>query len=84
MDTPVPSADARVKSPRARQFLRSPVLFASIQLSDLNGFILNASEGGLCVQIVREIPRRAGSAATFSIDAAAPLGGDASAHCLEK
>lgn len=56
MDTPVPSPDARVKSPRARQFLRSPVLFASIQLSNLNGFILNASEGGLCVQTVREIP----------------------------
>lgn len=56
MDTPVPSPDARVKSPRARQFLRTPVLFASIQLSDLNGFILNASEGGLCVQTVRQIP----------------------------
>ena len=42
--------------PKARQFARSPVLFASIQLGkNLQGFILNASEGGVCVQTAREI-----------------------------
>ncbi len=56
MDESVPSAGARVRSSRARQFSRSPVLFASVQLGkNLNGFILNASEGGLCVQTAREI-----------------------------
>lgn len=41
---------------KARQFPRSPVLFASIQLGkNLQGFILNASEGGVCVQTAREI-----------------------------
>jgi cell division septation protein DedD len=56
MDTPVPLPGLPVNSPKARQFSRSPVLFASIQLANLNGFIVNASEGGLCVQTAREIP----------------------------
>jgi cell division septation protein DedD len=56
MDIPVAFSGQPSSSPKARQFSRSPVLFASIQLANLNGFILNASEGGLCVQTAREIP----------------------------
>jgi hypothetical protein len=42
--------------PKARRSSRSPVLFASIELGKtFRGFILNASEGGLCVQAAREI-----------------------------
>src|SRR5580704_10430712 len=51
-----PSIGVQNKYPKARQFARSPVLFASIQLGkNLQGFILNASEGGVCVQTAREI-----------------------------
>src|SRR6202035_5487398 len=50
MDAAPPSAGAFASPPKARRFSRSPVLFASIQLGqDSRGFILNASEGGLCV-----------------------------------
>ena len=39
-----------------RRFSRSPVLFASVQLDEgTEGFILNISEGGLCVQTARGI-----------------------------
>ncbi len=48
-DSPLP--------PKARRFSRKPVLFASIQLGEsCMGFILNLSEGGLCVQAAQEIP----------------------------
>ena len=41
---------------KSRRFSRSPVLFASVQLDEgTEGFILNISEGGLCVQTAREI-----------------------------
>jgi cell division protein FtsN len=50
------SAGLLAQYPKARQFTRSPVLFASIQLGkNLQGFILNASEGGVCVQTAKEI-----------------------------
>lgn len=58
MDTPILFPGAPGSRPKSRRFARSPVLFASIQLSNLTGFILNASEGGLCVQTAREIPAR--------------------------
>ena len=51
------SSAVQTQNRKARQFARSPVLFASIQLGkNLQGFILNASEGGVCVQTAREIP----------------------------
>jgi cell division septation protein DedD len=51
-----PSIGVQNRYPKARQFARSPVLFVSIQLGkNLQGFILNASEGGVCVQTAREI-----------------------------
>ena len=51
------SSAVQTQNRKARQFARSPVLFASIQLGkNLRGFILNASEGGVCVQTAREIP----------------------------
>lgn len=56
MDTPILFPGAPGSRPKSRRFARSPVLFASIQLPNLTGFILNASEGGLCVQTAREIP----------------------------
>ena len=56
MDEFVPSSGTQARLSKARQFSRSPVLFASVQLGkNLNGFILNASEGGLCVQTAKEI-----------------------------
>jgi cell division septation protein DedD len=56
METPILFPGAPGSRPKSRRFARSPVLFASIQLPNLTGFILNASEGGLCVQTAREIP----------------------------
>jgi cell division septation protein DedD len=56
MDAAIPSGGASASPAKARRFSRSPVLFASIQLGqDSRGFILNASEGGLCVQASKGI-----------------------------
>jgi len=57
MDALSHSAGSSPLAPKARQFTRKPVLFASIQVGgDAAGFILNISEGGLCVQTAQEIP----------------------------
>jgi cell division septation protein DedD len=57
MDALSHSAGSSPLAPKARQFTRKPVLFASIQVGeDATGFILNISEGGLCVQTAQEIP----------------------------
>lgn len=57
MDALSHSAGSSPFAPKARQFTRKPVLFASIQVGeDATGFILNISEGGLCVQTAQEIP----------------------------
>jgi cell division septation protein DedD len=57
MDALSHSAGSSPLAPKARQFTRKPVLFASIQVGeDATGFILNISERGLCVQTAQEIP----------------------------
>jgi cell division septation protein DedD len=57
MDALSHSARNSPLAPKARQFTRKPVLFASIQVGeDATGFILNISERGLCVQTAQEIP----------------------------
>lgn len=56
MEAPIRSVEIASRVPKARRSSRSPVLFASIELGKaFRGFILNASEGGLCVQAAREI-----------------------------
>lgn len=56
MDTSIASLGTPSPLPKARRFSRNPVLFASIEWGkDSNGFILNAGEGGLCVQASKEI-----------------------------
>jgi cell division septation protein DedD len=56
MNAPIRSLGDASRLSKGRHFPRSPVLFASIQLGEQSqGFILNASEGGLCVQTAKEI-----------------------------
>lgn len=56
MDGRIPCFGTSAPLPRARRFSRNPVLFAAIRWGkDESGFILNAGEGGFCVQAAKRI-----------------------------
>src|ERR1700689_2042280 len=46
------AASSFPKAPKARRWVRRPVLFASVQIgNEAQGLILNGSEGGICAHI---------------------------------